>query len=144
MSVPAAARSAVLATASRTRPERAAAARTPQTRSGSADPMTNNPTQLTVKTAALYLLLAVLGLGLLAIVWSSLDQLSSLPADHVVTTSTPVPPLDCTAPAPFAAPLAPSPSDPADQRWVFVQHGDTAGYVLTQPGPQRRPCPGHR
>lgn len=91
-----------------------------------------------MKPAELYLLIGVLALGLLAIAWSALEQISSLPSDRAVTTAAPAPGIDCWSPAPpgLAHP------GPGGGRWMFVRHGQTGGYLPAHPGRELPPCTG--
>jgi hypothetical protein len=91
-----------------------------------------------VKPTGLFLVVGVLGLGLLVIAWSALEQIGSLPSDRAVTTATPAPGIDCWSPAPpgLSHPVA------AGGRWMFVRHGGTGGYLLAEPGRELPLCSG--
>lgn len=89
-----------------------------------------------MKRPGWYLLVGVLALGLLATVWSALEQIGSLTSDRAVTTAAPDPGIDCWSPTP------PGLSHPgaAAGRWMFVRHGATGGYLLAEPGRELPPC----
>ncbi|MDX6348374.1 MAG: hypothetical protein QOF84_3164 [Streptomyces sp.] len=93
-----------------------------------------------MKSTGLYLLLSVLGLGLLAIGWSALSQLSSLPGAGAVTTAAPTSRINCSSPAP---PDLTRPGRTGGGRWVFVQQDGPGGYVLNQSGREPRQCADH-